>query len=280
MEKNIQIGYLGPAGTYSEEAALLFAEAASASMQPFPDIQSVIRAVADGQIDRGVVPLENSLEGSVNITLDTLAHDVELFIVREIILPIRHALFSTKAAEAVATVASHPQALAQCRHYLEQAYPQAKIRAVESTAAAAEMAAAGCVDAAIASLRAGRLFGLPLLAQDIQDTHCNQTRFVVLSRRQEADGAAKMSLVCRIRGDKPGTLYEMLSEFARHGVNLTRIESRPARTGLGEYIFFIDLDGAMDRPSVAQAVNRVAAASLWFKNLGAYVTLRPDQSNQ
>jgi prephenate dehydratase len=269
----IRIGYLGPAGTYSEEAAQLFSQQIiDAGVMPFSDIQAVIRAVAEGKIERGVVPLENSIEGSVNITLDTLAHDVELFIVREIILPIRHSLFAKDSLAPVEIIASHSQALAQCRRYLELRYPNAVIRAVESTAAAAEMAAKGLVSAAIASTRAGQLFGLRLLDQDIQDTHCNQTRFVALSRQPETEGATKMSLVCRIRGDKPGTLYDMISEFAKRGVNLTRIESRPARTGLGEYIFFIDLDGTMSQPLVAEAVRQVAANSLWLKNLGMYGT--------
>ena len=278
MQQNtdIRIGYLGPAGTYSEEAALLFSQQIiGASVRPFSDIHAVIRAVAEGQVERGVVPLENSLEGSVNITLDTLAHDVELFIVREIVLPIRHSLFAKDSLAAVKTIASHSQALAQCRRYLAQHYPNAAIRAVESTAAAAEMAANGLVDAAIASTRAGQLFGLRLLEQEIQDIHCNQTRFVALSRQPETTDATKMSLVCRIRGDKPGTLYDMLSEFAKRGVNLTRIESRPARTGLGEYIFFIDLDGTMSQPPVAEALRMVAANSLWLKNLGMYATNQP-----
>lgn len=276
---DIRIGYLGPAGTYSEEAALLFARTVdNAAVKPFTDIQSVIRAVADGQIERGVVPLENSLEGSVNITLDTLAHDVELFIVREVILPIRHALFVKDRLRPIETIASHPQALAQCRRYLALHYPVAVIRAVESTAAAAQMAAQGIVSAAVASIRAGILSGLCLVDRDIQDTPRNQTRFVVLSRQPETAEAAKMSLVCRIRGDKPGTLYEMLAEFAKRSVNLTRIESRPARTGLGEYIFFIDLDGTMDQPLVAEAVTRVAAASLWLKNLGMYATIQAEKT--
>jgi len=233
------IGYLGPAGTYSEEAAIKFSQRIiDASVIPVSDIQAVIRAVAEGQVEYGVVPLENSLEGSVNITLDTLAHDVELFIVREIVLPIHHTLFVRDRLVPVETIASHPQALAQCRRYLALRYPNAVIRPVESTAAAAELAAKGLVSAAIASTRAGQLFGLIPLEQEIQDHHCNQTRFVALSRQPETAGATKMSLVCRIRGDKPGTLYDMLSEFAKRGVNLTRIESRPARTGLGEYIFF------------------------------------------
>lgn len=270
-DASTRIGYLGPSGTYSEEAAMLFSQQVADSHRiPFPDIPAVIRAVAEGGIEYGIVPLENSWEGSVNITLDTLAHDVDLFIVREIILPIRHSLFVKDPSAPVETIVSHSQALAQCRRYLASHYPRAVLRAVESTAAAAEMTANGLASAAIAGKRAGELFNLVRLDQEIQDHYCNQTRFVALSRQNRTEGATKMSLVCRIRGDKSGTLYELLSAFAHRGINLTRIESRPARTGLGEYIFFIDLDGNPNHPPVAEALRQVAANSLWLKNLGTY----------
>lgn len=272
-----RIGYLGPAGTYSEEAALAFSRRiAGGELVPFSGIESVIRAVAEGKVEYGVAPLENSIEGSVNITLDTLAHSVELCIVREIVLPIRHFLFVGNLSATVKTIASHPQALAQCRNYLATCHPSADIKAVESTAAAAEMVSKGLVSGAIASIRAGQLFDLIPLKRDIQDSHCNQTRFVVLSQRPESLGASKMSLVCRILGDKPGSLCEMLSEFAMRGVNLTRIESRPARTALGEYIFFIDLDGTLEQPEVVEAVRVVETKSLWLKNLGMYAVDFPD----
>lgn len=270
-----RIGFLGPAGTYSEEAALVFSQQRPGSLIPFSGIEPVIRAVADGQIEYGVTPIENSLEGSVNITLDTLAHDVDLTIIREIVLPISHSLYVADKSPQIRTIASHPQALAQCRHFLTSNYPNVKLQAVESTAAAASLAAKGSVDAAIASCRAGQLFDLRAVQKDIQDNYCNQTRFVVLSRQPEITSATKTSLVCRIRGDKPGSLYQMLSEFATRNVNLTRIESRPARTGLGEYIFFIDLDGAMDQPCVAAAIHAIAANSLWLKNLGMYTVDYP-----
>ena len=278
MPLTTKIGYLGPAGTYSEEAALFFSQYRPGILVPFSGIEPVIHAVAEGKIAYGVTPIENSLEGSVNITLDTLAHEVDLAIIREIVLPISHSLFVADGATQVRTIASHPQALAQCRHYLASNYPDAKLQAVESTAAAAKSVVTGAVDAAIASCRAGKMFDLKTVQQNIQDNYCNQTRFVVLSRQPESAFATKMSLVCRIRGDRPGTLYQMLGEFASRDVNLTRIESRPARTGLGEYIFFIDLDGAMKQSSVAEAVHAVAANSLWLKNLGMYTVEYPYRS--
>ena len=265
-----RIAYLGPTGTYSEEAALFFSQKGDSQLLPHTGIEGVIRSVAEGEADYGVVPLENSIEGSVNITLDKLAHDVDLFIIREIVLPIRHSLFVKDIGLPIVTIASHPQALAQCRCYLAAHYPAAVLRAVESTAAAAQMAANGLVSAAIASSRAGQLCGLTLLHEEIQDSHTNQTRFVVLSQQPESVGATKTSIVCRIRGDKPGSLCDILIEFADRKVNLTRIESRPTRTSLGEYIFFIDLEGATDQPNVAAALQGVAEKSLWLKNLGMY----------
>lgn len=271
----LSIGFLGPAGTYSEEAAWIFSQHRPGCLVPFTGIESVIRAVADGQIDYGVTPIENSLEGSVNITLDTLAHDVNLSIIREIVLPISHSLYVADQTIQIKSIASHPQALAQCRRFIAAYYPNVQLQAVESTAAAASLVAKGSADAAIASWRAGQLFKLIPVRQDIQDHYCNQTRFVVLSRQPELDSAVKTSLVCRIRGDKPGSLCQMLSEFSNRNVNLTRIESRPARTGLGEYIFFIDLDGALHQACVAEAIQAVAANSLWLKNLGMYAVDHP-----
>lgn len=274
MKDSYIIGYLGPEGTYSEAAAELLAKCIKTdSLLPFSGIESVVRAVAEGRVEYGVVPIENSLEGAVNITLDLLAHEVELYIIREIILPISHSLFSKAETGQINSIASHPQALAQCRRYLAVNYPSAAIQPVESTAAAARMVSQGVVDAAIASRRAGELFNLITLEQNIQDHPNNQTRFVTLCRTPQTEKMSKMSLVCRIQGDSPGSLCQILLEFATRGVNLTRIESRPARTGLGEYVFFIDLEGAMDQPAVAEAIQAVTANSLWLKNLGMYCSI-------
>lgn len=273
-QTKLRIAYLGPCGTYSEDAAIVYSQSFSGRLTPLPSISAVIRAVASDEADRGVVPIENSLEGSVNITLDTLAHDVELYIVREIVLPISHCLYG-KRDEPIETIASHPQALAQCRHYLNDHYPDAIQKAVESTAIAATMVKEGKVSAAIAGSKAGVLYELIPRDVNIQDNASNFTRFIVLSRRPEPDATAKMSIVMRIQGDKPGSLCDILSEFAQRGVNLTRIESRPARTGLGDYIFFIDLDGTTRQTQVAEAIHAVAVKSQWLKNLGMYDIICP-----
>ncbi len=268
-----RVGFLGPRGTYSEEVAgNLFGN--DALLMPYSSIDAAIRAVASGEIPECVVPIENSVEGSVNITLDTLAHEVELYISREIVMPIRHNLLAREVLRDVGLILSHPQALAQCRRTLSRFYPLAGYRAVESTAEAARKVAEGESGlAAIGSRSAAELYGLAVIAADIQDTVSNCTRFVTLGMfpvDQTGAGPWKTSIVCQIDGSKPGSLYGILAEFAEREVNLTKIESRPARTGLGEYLFFFDLEGGVGEQSVRQALHAIAAKSLWFKNLGSY----------
>ena len=271
-----RIGFLGPQGTYSQEVALrLFGDAAA--LLPYTSIDAVIRAVASGEISECVVPIENSLEGSVNITLDTLAHEVELLITREIVMPVRHNLLVREAGRNIQFLLSHPQALAQCRRTLARLYPRAECRSVESTAEAARRVAAGEPGlAAIGSRGAAALYGLEIIAADIQDTASNCTRFVTL-QVQAADASraerSKTSVVCQIDGSKPGSLYRILAEFAKRDVNLTKIESRPARTGLGAYLFFLDMEGSAAEARVREALTAVEEQSLWFKNLGSYAVV-------
>mgnify|MGYP003756924931 CR=1 FL=1 len=268
-----KVAYLGPRGTFSEETALGFYRGVDGQFFPYTSIDAVIRAVAAGEADEGIVPAENSLEGSVNVTLDTLAHEVDLFIVKEMVLPIRHNLLVRPGTKHVNSVLSHPQALAQCRRYLSRHYPGAELVAVESTAAAAYRVASGAKDhAAVGSLRAAALYGLEAAAADIQDNANNSTRFIVLGRKPAAAGKmpCKTSFVCQINGEKPGSLCDILVELARRDVNLTRIESRPARTGLGEYIFFLDAEGSWRDENVHSAIEAVRRKSRWFKNLRSY----------
>ncbi|MHC1760980.1 MAG: prephenate dehydratase [Negativicutes bacterium] len=275
-----RVGYLGPQGTYSEEVAQnLFGD--SATLQPYSSIDASIRAVATGEIPECVVPIENSLEGSVNVTLDTLAHEVELLITREIVMPVRHNLLAREAGRGVKLVLSHPQALAQCRRTLARLYPAALFRAVESTAEAARRVAEGEKGlAAIGSRNAAALYALDVIAADIQDTANNCTRFVTL-RVQPAgsseSGRWKTSIVIQIDGSKPGSLYRILAEFAERGVNLTKIESRPARTGLGAYLFFLDLEGSCGEIRIRETLTAVEKKSFWFKNLGSYPCLEWDR---
>ena len=271
--KTHTVGFLGPKGTYSHEAALnLFGPAAP--LQAYPSIDGAIRAVSAGEIAECVVPIENSLEGAVNVTLDTLAHEVELFIVRETVMPVRHNLLATGPARNLRLILSHPQALAQCRRTLGRLYPGAELRPVESTAEAARQTAAGPTGmAAVGGRGAAEIYGLDIIAADVQDIANNCTRFVSLQVLPADTGAAgcwKTSVVIQIDGSRPGELYAILGEFACRGVNLTRIESRPARTGLGAYMFFLDMEGSAVEAGVQEAIAGVAARSLWFKPLGSY----------
>lgn len=268
-----KVAYLGPRGTFSEEITLSFYRGVEGYFTPYATIDAVIRAVAGGEAAEGIVPVENSLDGSVNITLDTLAHEVDLRIVKEMVLPIRHNLLARADNKHINVILSHPQALAQCRSYLREHYPGAELVAVDSTAAAAYQVASGAKNtAAIGSLRAARLYSLAVTAADIQDNPHNSTRFIVLARdaAPAAGKNCKTSLICQINGEKPGSLYDILGEFARRQVNLTKIESRPARTGLGLYIFFLDAEGSLEDGNVRAAVEAVREKSLWFKSLGSY----------
>ncbi len=268
-----KVAYLGPRGTFSEEIALGFYREVEGSFTPYATIDAVIRAVASGEAAEGIVPVENSLDGSVNITLDTLAHEVDLRIFKEMVLPIRHNLLTRADTKHINVILSHPQALAQCRSYLRENYPGAELVAVESTAAAAYQVASGAKNhAAIGSLRAAGLYSLAVIAADIQDNPHNSTRFIVLVRdgKIASEAARKTSLICQINGEKPGSLHDILGEFARRQVNLTKIESRPARTGLGQYIFFLDAEGSLEDGNVRASVEAVREKSLWFKSLGSY----------
>lgn len=270
------VGYLGPRGTYSEEVALKIYKNRPGRFVfiPYTGIDNVIRAVDKGNVSECVVPVENSVEGSVNITLDSLAHEVNLVITREMIQIVRHNLLIKNNTRKIDVIASHPQALAQCRQYLARQFPEAQLKTVDSTATAAYLVASGAENhAAIGSTQAGEIYGLKNYAADIQDHSGNCTRFIVLKKAPEffaTEGEYKTSVICRINGETPGSLCDILVELAKRDVNLTKIESRPARTNMGEYIFFFDVEGNLSDAKVHDAIAAVQLKSLWFKNLGSY----------
>lgn len=272
------VGYLGPQGTHSEDVCSHFYPKEQWSFQSYGSIDSCIRATANGSITESIVPIENSLEGSINITLDTLAHEVNLFITKEIVWPIHnHLLTKFPDDTEIHTIVSHAQPLAQCRQYLAKHYPHAKLEAVVSTVEAVRIVASGAKHhAAIANMNASKLYNMHVAAADIQDHPHNCTRFVVLSPKPAdyTKGNWKTSIVCKIKGDKPGSLYHLLQELASFHVNLVRIESRPARTALGEYIFFMDMEGSIAEPNVQAAITALENKSLWFKNLGSYLVCK------
>jgi len=270
-----KIGFLGPKGTYTEEAALKYLQQGEGELVSFETIFDVIMAVDSGKVEEGVVPIENSIEGSVTETLDLLAdQDVKLKIRQEIDLPIFHSLMvkgKIKLGE-IREVISKSQALAQCQHYIRQNLPGVITHSAPSTALAAEWVAQGKFQnaAAIASAKLADDLGLNVLADKIND-YDSVTRFVVVgSRDNDPTGADKTSLVFSAKKDKPGVLFELLGELARRKINLTKIESRPRKKALGDYLFFIDLQGHRKDAGVAEALKDMGQKASYFKMLGSY----------
>jgi prephenate dehydratase len=259
----MRVGFLGPEGTFSEEALRTDPRLpAGAELVPLPTVHRVVVAVAEGEVDRALAPIENSLEGSVNEAIDALVHDApQVRIVGERILQVRYSLLARPGTrlQDVRVVLSHPQALAQCARWVRDRLPAAEVRARTSTAEAVREVATGEDDAvaALGTPSAGEIYGAVVLAQDLGD-EANATRFVWLAPAGAADegldgdGPWKSSLVFSGDGDgAPGWLVRCLSEFAARDVNLTRIESRPSRRRLGHYVFVLDLDGRADVPGPA-----------------------------
>ena len=269
-------GYLGPEGTFSEEA--LFSSIKGISVRPvgIETIRDTVMAVQNGAVEWGLVPIENSIEGSVTATLDTLAGDArEVAIVGEVVLPVRHYLVAATPLgfEQIETVVSHPHVPGQCTRFLQGELPQARVVAATSTAEAVRLVSKGEDDslAAIGTQLAAELYGCTVIAEGIQDREDNETRFVWLARTDSPLGApplrvpagakSKTSLVFWGAGaDHAGWLVLCLSEFARREINLTKIESRPMREQLGHYMFFVDLEGSLDEQAVSEAL-----AGLWTR---------------
>ena len=268
------IAYLGPPGTFTEEAALLYDK--TAQLIPSNSILAVAVAVVTGMsgVEEGVVPIENSIEGSVTDTLDLLIHESGVLIRKELVLLIEHHLLVKPGTEAseVKVLFSHPQALGQCRRFMEQNFPEVTVAAALSTAAAVEeMMASPHPAAAIGTRRAAELYGAETLAKGIQDQASNVTRFVVLAKEDHPPtGFDKTSLCFSFAEDRPGVLCEVLQEFAQRNINLAKVESRPSKESLGKYIFLIDLEGHHDDPPVSEALQQVRERTSLFKVFGSY----------
>jgi prephenate dehydratase len=283
----MRVGYLGPAGTYSEEALRASAGAALASAPaaveevPYPTIREAVMAVQDGAADRAVVPIENSLEGGVAVTLDTLALEADrVRIAAEVVHPIHHCLVAARRLElaAVTRVLSHPQAAAQCARFLRERLPRAERVVAPSTAdAVVSIRAAGGREAALGSRLAADLYGCVVLAADVEDHPDNATRFVWLAPSDAAEDpgpGAKTSVVFWGGGDEsPGWLVGALRELSDRDVNLTRIESRPRRMRLGHYMFFADLEGDAARPPVSDALDALRGRVEEIRVLGSYAAV-------
>ncbi|MCJ7445809.1 MAG: prephenate dehydratase [Methanotrichaceae archaeon] len=263
----MKLGVLGPEGTYSEKAAMLWS--IESDLIYFKDFEDALIAVEKGELDAGVVPLENSLEGAIGLIMDLLLN-LKVKIVGEINIPIRHCLVGRGEGD-IKVILSHPQALAQCRQYIRSNFPAAEIRTTGSTSHAARLAQEFPEMAAIAGAGVAEKYGLTVLARDIQDGQDNVTRFVIVGRDiPPATGKDKTSLVVYLQRDNPGALYGILKEFALRNINLTRIESRPSRKSLGDYYFFIDIEGHMNDSQVKDALRGVRDKSAMVKVLGSY----------
>ncbi|XGV96808.1 MAG: prephenate dehydratase [Leptolyngbya sp. BL-A-14] len=274
----VSIAHLGPSGTNTEAAAIQYANwltkttGAATQLCPYPSIALSLRAVAAGEVAVAVVPVENSTEGSVPVTLDGLWQFDRLQIQSALVLPIRHVLLSyAKAITSVQTVYSHPQALAQCQGWLERFLPTAQLIPINSTTEALQYLKDDSTIAAVSSQRAAQLYTLPILADAINDQPDNCTRFWVLSQ-QPSPGGHHTSVAFTVH-DLPGSLVKPLQVFASRGINLSRIESRPTKRSLGDYLFFVDLEADARDASVQATLAELANNTETLKVFGSYDVL-------
>lgn len=283
----MKIGFLGPEGTFSEEASKLYIDKLPVKTEliPYSAIHDVLYAVQKGKISEGIVPIENSIEGTVGIVTDMLAKEVNLKIRQELVIAIYHYLIAQKGIKMseVTDVISIPQVLDQCRDFLRNKLPKAKLHFARSTADAVQQVATslgekiiahgkvkGSVFAAIGNIFSSKFYGLKVLASKINAKE-NRTRFVVLARKDhQRTGKDKTSIVFSIRSDRPGGLHDILAVFAVRNINLTKIESRPSKKALGDYYFFADMEGHRTEKVMGQALNEISKKASFVKILGSY----------
>jgi len=269
LEKRVTVAYLGPAGTFSEQAVhQQFGRAVEGL--PCASIDEVFRATEAGTADFGVVPVENSSEGAVNRTLDLMLATTTI-ISGEVSIPVHHSLMSKSGSmDGVKLICAHSQALAQCQVWLNLHYPGIERRAVASNAEAAVQASRDPAIAAIASEMAGEQYGLGVVQAHIQDDPHNRTRFVVIGQHATTpSGKDRTSLVLAVP-NRAGAVYNLLAPLAKHGVSMSRFESRPARTGAWEYYFYVDVEGHRQDAAVASALDELQNNAAFFKLLGSY----------
>ena len=270
LQHPLCVAYLGPEATFTHLAALK-KFGSSFNYLPAKSIGDVFIEVEKGRADYGVVPIENSMEGVITHTLDMFI-DSELKIWAEVSLQITHNLLSNVALGDMGVVYSHPQAFAQCRLWLEGNLPGVALKEVGSTAEAANLASSEKDSAAIASDVASQLYGLKIVARDIEDGGPNLTRFLVISKSSpERTGQDKTSIMFSIK-DRVGALYDMLQPFKKHDINLTKVESRPSRRKAWDYFFFVDMEGHQEDANVGRALKELEKECIYVKILGAYPT--------
>jgi prephenate dehydratase len=271
----MRIGYLGPQGTYTEEALTKIYLPEEHDFVSFTTVSDVIEAVDNSLVDKGIVPIENSIEGSVSETLDHLAFDSGVLIEREVLLPIHHHLIGLKDATVtdIKKIISHPQAYAQCRKSLRKLLRDFEVEPAFSTADAVRTVASlnDRSVAAIGNAFAASIYSLEVLARDISDFEENTTRFIVIGKElQPPTGYDKTSIICFIGDDRPGKLLEILQEFSYRYINLTKITSRPTKKKFGEYLFFIDMEGHIEEDHIKAALNCLQCKLPKVKFLGSY----------
>lgn len=266
------IGYLGPQGTFSHLAALeYFGE--NAQLRAYGSIHSLIMAADGGEVEKAIVPIENSIEGSVTTTLDTLAFDADLQITAEHILKVSENLMVLPQFEAgdITKIISHPQPIAQCSRLLQREFPDIPIEYAESTASAAELTAkSGAPNGVLGPSSLANLYGLKIIYSDCGNESNNSTRFVVVEKNPTPVAAATKTSIAFTLDDHPGSLFATLETFAKHNVNMIKIESRPVKKELGKYIFFIDIDGNSCDEIIASALGNIRHHTDFFKFLGSY----------
>ncbi len=269
----MKTAFLGPRGTFTEEAAVAWS-GPDAELLPFANFALAAAAAERGEADTAIVPIYNSIEGGVSATLDLLIQGTPLRICGEVVLPVRHVLVSAPGAslDRIRIVSSHPQALGQCRGWLQRHLPNAEQMAALSTAASVEEAAKGDgTTAGIGTSRAAELYGGQILAENLQDDNSNMTRFIALAYRDtQPTGDDRTSICFTTHANMPGSLHSVLTVFADAGLQLTRIESRPIKHTLGEYYFLIDIEGHEKDPNVAAALATARSRCLYFTVFGSY----------
>lgn len=272
----MRIAYLGPEGTFSEEALLSEPDLAEGELVACSTIIEAIRRVADGDVDGAFVPIENSIEGPVTMTLDELVFGVDLFITREVIHEVHEDLAVVPGAtfDVIREVVSMPVAAAQCRAFVEDRLPGARLSGANSTAEAARLVAerASLEVAAITTPLSAKLYGLEVLAHGIEDFSDNKTRFVLVTKGSLSprSGHDRTTIVCFQHADRPGSLHQILGQFAARNLNLTRIESRPTKQALGDYCFVIEFEGHIDEEIVGDVLKELYMELESIKFLGSY----------
>jgi chorismate mutase/prephenate dehydratase len=269
LEKKLSVSFLGPFGTFSEEATIKkFGD--NIEFVPTTSIDEVFNNVQSNETQYGVVPVENSTEGAVSRTLDILLN-TDLKICGEIILPIHHNLLTNcKSLKSIKKIYAHGQSLAQCHNWLSNNLPHVETQAVLSNAEGAKLAARTKNSAAIASIRASNLFKLKAIRQNIEDERSNTTRFLVLSTQENGiSGDDKTSIVVATK-NKPGAIADLVAPFAKYKVSMTKLESRPAKVGMWEYVFFIDILGHQNEPKIKKSLLDLESKASFIKFLGSY----------